>query len=82
MTATPTQRAELKEWAESGLAKKWREDAGLSPEQAALKLKVSVRSLYRWEADEATPDGYRFAAYYSFLKRVRPKDFEQAGTRT
>lgn len=74
MTATPAKREELRKWAETGQAKQWREDADLSPEQAALKLKVSVRSLYRWEAGEALPDGHRFTAYYSFLKRLKPKD--------
>lgn len=46
----------------------WREDKDLSQSEAALKLKVSTRTLQEWEQGRARPRGLALAAINERLR--------------
>lgn len=75
----PEHAAKIREWTAPGAgqdspAKRWRLAAGLTAAGAAAALGVGVRTLTRWEASQAQPQGRNVTDYYRFLNRIRPKE--------
>lgn len=51
--------------------KRFREDAGLSPNEAAEALGVSVAKVYMWENGKTTPHPYDLCVYLEVLGAKR-----------
>ena len=53
--------------------KRFREELGLSQEQLARKIGVSLRSVARWESGEGKPSQMGLRALTGFAKKSRAK---------
>lgn len=71
---------QLREWTlragEKALspARAWRQLAGHSPEEAARIVKVSSRTVTRYEVGDLPRDQLRIDSYYAYLKRIKPQE--------
>jgi transcriptional regulator with XRE-family HTH domain len=71
-------RSRVRNAAQSGAAQRAREQAGLTRDEAARRLKVDRITLYRWERGERVPThGANLNAYVRFLERLGV-DFQRA----
>lgn len=72
-TTAPSRAAEailLAQWIDSGLAKRLREQAGLSLAAAGQDVEVDPAAVLKWERGEHRPRGRNVTAYFSFLREL------------
>lgn len=61
---------QLCEWIDSGDARRWRVNRGLSLTESATSCDVTSAAVLRWERGERRPRGRNVAAYYRFLAKL------------
>lgn len=63
--------ATVSEWIKTGLAKTWRQSAGVSLTSVALQCKVRSATVVNWETGRVTPSGAHLDDYYQVLNVLR-----------